>query len=107
MRHCCPVSSRPRGKSMGVLVSSRRLTPVSVLALLALAGCGESNTYVPPPPPKVTVATPVKRPVTLYLQTTGNTAAVNTANLVARVPGFLNSINYQDGALVKKDALLF
>jgi RND family efflux transporter MFP subunit len=92
---------------MGVLVISRRLTPVSALALLALAGCGESNTYVPPPPPKVTVATPVKRPVTLYLQTTGNTAAVNTANLVARVPGFLNSINYQDGDLVKKDALLF
>jgi RND family efflux transporter MFP subunit len=62
---------------------------------------------VPPPPPKVTVAPPVTRTVTLYLQATGNTAAVNTANLVARVPGFVQTINYQDGALVKKGTLLF
>jgi RND family efflux transporter MFP subunit len=38
---------------------------------------------------------------------TGSAAAVNTANLVARVPGFVHEINYQDGAIVKKDTLLF
>ena len=74
---------------------------------LALAGCGQSNTYVAPPPPKVTVAPPVQRAVTLYLDATGNTAAVNTADLVARVPGFVQTINYEDGALVKKGTLLF
>ena len=74
---------------------------------LALAGCGQSNTYVAPPPPKVTVAPPVQRAVTLYLNATGNTAAVNTADLVARVPGFVQTINYEDGALVKKGTLLF
>lgn len=78
-----------------------------LLALGLLAGCGESNTYVPPPPPKVTVAPPVKRNVTHYLEATGNTAAVNTANLVARVPGFVTSINYKDGDLVKKGTVLF
>jgi len=72
-----------------------------------LAGCGESNTYVPPPPPKVTVAPPVKKTITRYLQATGNTAAVNTANLVARVPGFLETINYKDGDFVKKGTVLF
>jgi RND family efflux transporter MFP subunit len=72
-----------------------------------LAGCGESNTYVPPPPPKVTVAQPVKKTITRYLQATGNTAAVNTANLVARVPGFLETIKYKDGDLVKKGTILF
>jgi RND family efflux transporter MFP subunit len=76
-------------------------------ALALLAACGEQNTYVPPPPPKVTVAPPVKREITLYLQATGTTAAVNTANLVARVPGFLESIHYRDGDEVKKGALLF
>ena len=84
-----------------------RRAAIPVGMLLALAACGESNTYVPPPPPQVTVATPEKRTVTLYLDSTGNTAAVNTTNLVARVPGFLTSINYQDGDLVKKDTLLF
>lgn len=84
-----------------------RRAAISCAALGALAACGESNTYVPPPPPRVTVAEPVKRSVTVYLEATGNTAAVNTANLVARVPGFLSSVNYRDGDLVTKGALLF
>jgi RND family efflux transporter MFP subunit len=79
----------------------------SCLMLVALAGCGESNTYVAPPPPKVTVATPVKKAVTNYLEVTGSTAAVNTANLVARVAGFIETINYKDGDLVKKGTVLF
>ena len=60
-----------------------------------------------PPPPRVTVATPLQQSVTHYLEATGNTAAVNSADLVARVSGFIQEINYQDGALVKKGALLF
>jgi RND family efflux transporter MFP subunit len=53
------------------------------------------------------VAPPVKRNVQLYLQSTGNTAAVNSADLVARVSGFVQSIDYADGDLVKKGAVLF
>ncbi len=74
---------------------------------LLLAGCEQKNAYVPPPPPKVTVAPPVERPVTRYLETTGNAAAVNSADLVARVNGFVETIDYQDGDFVKKDKLLF
>jgi RND family efflux transporter MFP subunit len=84
-----------------------RRAVIAVAALGALAACGESNTYVPPPPPKVTVVQPVKRAVTIYLEATGNSAAVNTADLVARVPGFVSTVNYQDGALVKTGTLLF
>jgi RND family efflux transporter MFP subunit len=73
----------------------------------AVAACGQQNSYVAPPPPKVTVATPVQRPITRYLELTGNTAAVNSADLVARVPGFVQEVNYQDGALVKKGTVLF
>ena len=76
-------------------------------AAIALAACGQDNRYVAPPPPKVTVATPVQQPVTRYLELTGSAAAVNSADLVARVPGFVQDISYADGALVKKDALLF
>jgi RND family efflux transporter MFP subunit len=76
------------------------------LAVL-LSSCGQDNRYVAPPPPRVTVAVPLQQPVTRYLEATGNTAAVNSADLVARVSGFIQEINYQDGALVKKGALLF
>jgi len=80
---------------------------VIVGSALLLAACGENNRYVAPPPPRVTVAVPLQQPVTRYLEATGNTAAVNSADLVARVSGFIQEINYQDGALVKKGALLF
>jgi RND family efflux transporter MFP subunit len=75
--------------------------------LLALAACNERNTYVPPPPSKVMVATPLQQPVQRYLEVTGNTAAINSVELEARVQGFLDTINYKDGALVKKGTLLF
>ncbi|MCX5493782.1 efflux RND transporter periplasmic adaptor subunit [Kaistia dalseonensis] len=74
---------------------------------LLLAGCNEKNAYVAPPPSKVTVAQPIQQPVTLYMELTGNTAAVNQVDLQARVAGFLESINYKDGQAVKTGDLLF
>src|SRR5262249_44725955 len=77
------------------------------LAIMLLSACGERNQYVAPPPPKVTVAVPAQRPVTRYLEATGNTSPVNATDLVARVPGFIQEVNYQDGTQVKKGTLLF
>src|SRR5215204_3174740 len=77
------------------------------VALITLAACGQNNTYQAPPPPKVTVAQPVAQKVTRYFEATGNAAAVNSANLVARVSGFLTEINYSDGTAVKKGQHLF
>jgi RND family efflux transporter MFP subunit len=82
------------------------LAALGALALL-LAGCGQENRYVAPPPPKVTVVVPLQQKVTRFLEATGNTAAVNTTNLVARVSGFVEAINYQDGDQVKAGATLF
>lgn len=75
-------------------------------AAVALSAC-EQNTFVPPPPPKVEVATPLPRNITRYIDATGNTAAVKSVDLVARVQGFLQSISYQDGAFVKEGTPLF
>jgi RND family efflux transporter MFP subunit len=81
---------------------------ISVIAftLVLLTGC-EQNTFVPPPPPKVEVAVPVQKSITRYLDATGNTAAIKNVDLVARVQGFLQSINYQDGSFVKQGTTLF
>jgi RND family efflux transporter MFP subunit len=62
---------------------------------------------VPPPPPKVDVGLPVQRSVTRYLEATGNTAPIKSVDLVARVQGVLQSIDYQDGGFVKQGATLF
>jgi RND family efflux transporter MFP subunit len=78
------------------------------LAIVSLLGsCDDSNQYVAPPPPKVTVATPEQRQITPYFETTGSTAAVNQTNLVARVQGYVEDIKYKDGALVTKGTTLF
>jgi RND family efflux transporter MFP subunit len=79
---------------------------LAILALLLLTAC-ERNTFVPPPPPKVEVALPVQRAVTTYFDATGNTAAFKSVDLVARVQGFLQSIDYQDGTFVKEGTTLF
>jgi RND family efflux transporter MFP subunit len=80
----------------------------AVLGLMvAVAGCKKSNQYAPPPPPKVSVAKPVARKITRYLEATGNTAAVASVDLVARVQGFLQGISYTDGAAVKTGDILF
>ena len=78
-----------------------------VAAAIALAACNSKNAYVPPPPPKVIVAQPLQQPVTTYLELTGDTAPINSVDLVARVQGFLKSINYADGAVVTKGTQLF
>jgi RND family efflux transporter MFP subunit len=85
---------------------SARVTLV-LAAVLGLAGCGQDNRYAAPPPPKVMVAAPVEQQVSRYFESTGNTAAINTVDLVARVQGFVQAINYSDGDFVKKGTSLF
>ena len=50
---------------------------------------------------------PLQRPITRYLEATGNTAAIKSVDLVARVQGFLESIDYKDGTFVKEGTTLF
>lgn len=87
-----------------------RGVPASVMVavlLVILSGCREGPKQQPPPPPTVTVAQPVHRPVTDSLELTGNTQAIYTVQLVARVAGYLEKVLFQDGQLVKKGQPLF
>jgi RND family efflux transporter MFP subunit len=85
----------------------RGVALVASLAMELTAGCKGQNSYVAPPPPQVGVAQPLSREVVPYLQATGTTAAYNSADLVARVSGFLESIDYKDGEEVPQGKELF
>ncbi len=61
----------------------------------------------PASPPVIPVMLPKMRTVSQELVVNGNAAAVSQVNLVARVPGYLEQIHFEDGAFVKKGALLF
>src|SRR3954466_10370763 len=82
-----------------------RMGGLATLGLLA--ACGQNNTYQAPPPPQVIVAKPVEQKITRYFEATGNTAAVNSANLVARAQGFLTKMAAAGGAAAKKGHHLF
>jgi RND family efflux transporter MFP subunit len=88
------------------VVSRAALAAVIGLSV-ALSGCKKANTYVAPPPPQVSVTTPLVHDVTRYLDTTGTVDAMNSVDLVARIQGFLYSQNYVDGAMVAKGTTLF
>ena len=78
-----------------------------VISSFTLLSACEQNTFVPPPPPKVEVAAPAQKSITRYLDATGNTAPIKMVDLVARVQGFLQAINYKDGSPVKEGTTLF
>ncbi|MHC2307085.1 multidrug efflux pump subunit AcrA (membrane-fusion protein) [Bradyrhizobium elkanii] len=106
MRHAR--ASAHFGRSSFVRLRNAPLARIAfvVSAFVSLSAC-EQNSFVAPPPPKVEVAPPVQRAITRYLDATGNTAPIQTVDLVARVQGFLQAINYQDGSFVKEGTTLF
>jgi RND family efflux transporter MFP subunit len=109
-RHQSVCATRDEADSDVPNGNGARIGGIRAIAIMAslvlLTGC-EQNSFVAPPPPSVDVAVPVQRAITRYLETTGNTAPIKSVDLVARVQGFLQAINYQDGTFVKQGAPLF
>lgn len=59
------------------------------------------------PLPAVVVQKPKKSNITEYITQTGNLVAYNAVDLVARIEGYLEKIEFTDGTFVKKDKELF
>ena len=75
-------------------------------AVLVLSSCG-GRPAPAPPPPKVKVVQPVAREITEWDEYTARLDAVDSVEVRPRVSGYLQSIHFQDGAIVKKGDLLF
>lgn len=83
------------------------------MALVISLSLGATGCARPPatPPPEgrvsVTVSYPVERTVTDYSDFTARTAAVDSVEVRAHVWGYLQRVNFKEGALVKKGDVLF
>jgi RND family efflux transporter MFP subunit len=82
------------------------------LALISplLAGCGSNPApaqTAAPPPPTVTVAKPEKRTIVDQDEYVGRFVAVDSVEVRSRLSGYLASIHFTDGQMVKKGDLLF
>jgi RND family efflux transporter MFP subunit len=83
---------------------------MATLAISAswFCGCRQQSVGLPTLPTiNVTVATPVEKEVVNYGEYTGNTAAVRSVDIRARVSGYLEKVAFQEGAIVKTGDLLF
>ena len=79
-----------------------------IVALVSLsAGCKEAPKPAARPPEPVKVAPVIQRDVPIYGEWVGTTVGYVTAQIRARVSGYLISQNYKEGTLVKTGALLF
>ena len=77
------------------------------ILLLALRSCNQNKTASPPPARPIAVAKVITKDVPLYLDEIGTCAANESVQVHAQVSGQIVSRNFEDGADVKKDDLLF
>jgi RND family efflux transporter MFP subunit len=84
--------------------------PAFAIVLLSgvLAGCdNKPASNAAPPPPSVTVSQPLQKTITEWDEYTGRFEALATVDVRARVSGFIDSIHFNDGQIVKQGDLLF
>ena len=83
-----------------------RAATLAVLAVVAGGGCDRAKPATAPPP-EVLVTEVVQQDVAIYTEWVGTTVGFVNAQVMPRVQGYLLKQNYQDGASVKTDQLLF
>jgi len=88
---------------------SRSAGVACALSILLLAGCGQGQqpAQAPAPAPAVTVATPTKRTIVDSDEYVGRFVAVDSVEVRARVSGYLDTVHFTDGQVVKQGDLLF
>jgi RND family efflux transporter MFP subunit len=110
MLRCNPYLTTPFVLAVGVFMppSVSLILRLSAAGLaLALASCGDSGKQAGPPPPAVTVAKPIQRPLVDYDEYVGRFVAIDSVEVRARVSGYLDQVHFQDGQIVKQGDLLF
>ena len=91
-----------------VVSSALALRAAAVVAVaLLLPACGKKEESKPPPVPEVTVTEVIQRDVPIGAELTGTLKGYEDVEIRARVEGYLKTIDYTEGSMVKKGQLLF
>src|SRR3954470_16103150 len=89
------------------LINSARVLPLLLLAALGCKKEGEGAGTAQMPAAAVNVAAAEARDVPHYVQEIGRTAATESVTIQPQVTGKIVKIHFTDGAMIKKDDLLF
>lgn len=90
-----------------VMIPVTRRIAAALTAFCLLAACEKAPEVVSLPPPEVSVSQPIERSVGEYFEATGQTQAVESVDIRARVSGYLVKVSFRDGVEVKKGDELF
>jgi RND family efflux transporter MFP subunit len=98
------VSNSGQGRFVTVVLPA---LAAAVLTLL-LQGCrSEATTQAAAPLPQVAVASALERQVQEWDEFTGRLEAVESVEIRPRVAGYIESVNFEEGSIVRKGDLLF
>ncbi|MDE8555063.1 efflux RND transporter periplasmic adaptor subunit [Pantoea vagans] len=79
-----------------------------VLLITQLSGCDKGVAQnAPPPPPEVSAAPVLIKPVSQWDNFNGRVEAVQSVQLRPRVSGYIDAVNYREGDEVRKGQVLF
>jgi membrane fusion protein (multidrug efflux system) len=82
--------------------------PILIAGFLVATAVACSKKEAPPPPPaEVLVAEVVQKDVPIYIELVGSTLGSEDVEIRSRVEGYLISINFTEGSLVRKGQLLY
>ena len=81
--------------------------PILIAGFLVATAVACSKKEAPPPPPEVLVAEVVQKDVPIYIELVGSTLGSEDVEIRSRVEGYLVSINFTEGSLVRKGQLLY
>jgi membrane fusion protein (multidrug efflux system) len=77
------------------------------VVLVAASACTKEAPPAAPPPPEVVVTTPVQRDVPVSMELVGQAVGFQDVEIRARVEGFLETVAFTEGTLVRKGQLLY
>ena len=80
---------------------------LSLLLGALLFGCERSQPVRKAAAPVITVAHPIESEIVEWNEYSGRLEAVKTVDVRARVSGYIDSVHFKEGSIVKKDDLLF
>ena len=78
-----------------------------IVLLMAVSACSKEAPPAAPPPQDVMVTVPIQRDVPVYMELVGQAVGFQDVEIRARVEGFLETVAFTEGTVVRKGQLLY
>jgi RND family efflux transporter MFP subunit len=98
---------RPFTRTLGGFGALTILTGIAAYGWHTIQGKAAIGPQPAPPPPTVMVSHPLAKPIVDWKEFSGRFEPIASIEIRARVSGYLQSINFEDGQIVEAGTLLF